>query len=266
VSIGTVRNLRRASQVTFFLIFLWLVLKTTFDVDFSPGAVSDIQLPHPVSLALEFDPLAALMTLLASGTLYRGLLWSLVILVPTIFMGRFFCGWICPLGTLNHWMSSFKSERRARKGTRLLDSNRYKPYQRIKYYVFFFVTGAALLGSLQAGLLDPLPLLARSIGTAVLPTLHTGALAMTSAARNTGLGPITAVAEVVYDGLDMAVLPYRQAHFHGVLLIGILFALILEVRHLRTSKGPGSLRRVQQVPSELPGRGQPNRGEQVASE
>ncbi|MBT8398752.1 MAG: 4Fe-4S binding protein, partial [Gemmatimonadetes bacterium] len=179
MSIRTVRNLRRGSQVTFFLVFVWLVLKTTFDVDFSPTTVSEIQLPYPVSIALEFDPLTALMTLLASGTLYKGLLWSLVVLIPTIFMGRFFCGWVCPLGTLNHWMSGFKSERKERKGKRLLDSNRYKPYQRIKYYIFFFVTGAALLGSLQAGLLDPLPLLARSIGTAVLPTLHTGALAMT---------------------------------------------------------------------------------------
>ncbi len=133
MTIRTVRNLRRGSQVFFFFLFLWLVLKTTFDVDFSPAEVSDIRLPYPVSIALEFDPLAALMTLLASGTLYKGLLWSLVILVPTIFLGRFFCGWICPLGTLNHWVSGIKPERKARKGKRLLDSNRYKPYQQIKY-------------------------------------------------------------------------------------------------------------------------------------
>ncbi len=234
MTIRTVRNLRRGSQIVFFSIFLWLVLKTTFGVDFSPAEVSEIQLPYPVSIALEFDPLAALMTLLASGTLYKGLLWSLVILVPTIFLGRFFCGWVCPLGTLNHWMSGFKSERKARKGKRLLDSNRYKPYQQIKYYIFFFVTGAALLGSLQAGLLDPLPLLARSIGTAVLPTLHTGVLAMTTAARNTGFGPLEVVAGGIYDALDVAVLPYRQAHFHGVLLIGTLFAAILILNRVFT--------------------------------
>ena len=78
MTIRTVRNLRRGSQILFFSIFVWLVLKTTFDVDFSPAEVSEIRLPYPVSLALEFDPLAALMTLLASGTLYKGLLWSLV--------------------------------------------------------------------------------------------------------------------------------------------------------------------------------------------
>lgn len=234
MSIRTVRNLRRGSQILFFLIFVWLVLETTFDVDFSPAEVSEIQLPYPVSIALEFDPLAALMTLLASGTLHKGLLWSLVILVPTIFMGRFFCGWMCPLGTLNHWMSAFKSERKERKGKKLLDSNRYKPYQRIKYYVLFFVTGAALLGSLQAGLLDPLPLLARSIGTAVLPTMHTGALAITSAARDTGIGPLAAVADLAYDGLDALVFPFSQMHFHGVLLIGTLFAAIMLLNRVFT--------------------------------
>jgi polyferredoxin len=219
VTIRTVRNLRRASQVLFFSIFVWLVLKTTFDVDLSPAEMSEIQLPYPVSIALEFDPLAALMTLLASGTLYKGLIWSLVILVPTVFLGRFFCGWVCPLGTLNHWMSAFKSERKERKGKKLLESNRYKPYQRIKYYVLFFVTGTALLGSLQAGLLDPLPLLARSLGTAVIPTIHTGALAFTAAARA---------------GLDATVLPFEQAHFHGVLLIGALFALVLVLNRVYT--------------------------------
>jgi len=234
MTIRTVRNLRRASQIGFFFFFLWLVLKTTFDVDISAAQGSEIRLPYPVSIALEFDPLAALMTLLAGGTLYKGLLWSLVILIPTIFIGRFFCGWMCPLGTLNHWMSGFKSERKERKGKRLLDSNRYKPYQRIKYYILFFVLGTALFGSLQAGLLDPLPLLARSIGTAVLPTLHTGALALTVAADNTGIGFLSVVADGIYGALRATVLPFRQAHFHGVLLIGSLFALIMVMNRVFT--------------------------------
>jgi polyferredoxin len=234
MTVQTVRNLRRTSQVVFFLIFFWLVLKTTFEVDFSPTEASEIELPYPVSLALEFDPLAALMTLLASGTLYKGLLWSLVILIPTIFIGRFFCGWVCPLGSLNHWMSGFRSERMSRRGKRLLESNRYKKYQRIKYYVLFFCLGAALLGSLQAGLLDPLPLLARSLGTAVLPTVHTGALALTSAARDTGIGPLAVVAQGFYDLLAATLLPFRQAHFHGVVLIGIVFVTILLLNRVFT--------------------------------
>jgi polyferredoxin len=231
---STVRNIRRTAQASFFALFLWLVLKTTFDVDFSPSDASEISLPYPVSIALEFDPLAATMTLLAGGTLYKGLLWSLVILIPTVFLGRFFCGWVCPLGTLNHWMSGFKSERKERKGKRLLESNRYKPYQRIKYYILFFVLGSALLGSLQAGLLDPLPLLARSLGTAVLPALHSGALALVSGADATGVGALSAVADGIYWALAASVLPFRQAHYHGVLLIGSFFAAILLLNRVYT--------------------------------
>ena len=234
MTIQTVRNLRRTSQVVFFLIFFWLILKTSFEVDLSPAEASDIRLPYPVSIALELDPLAALMTLLASGTLHKGLLWSLVIVIPTIFMGRFFCGWICPLGSLNHWLSAFKSERKFRRGKKLLDANRYKPYQRIKYYILFFCLGAALLGSLQAGLLDPLPLLARSIGTAVLPTLHTAALTLAAATRDTGIGPLAAVGQGLYDVLAATLLPFRQAHFHGVVLIGAVFGLILLMNRVYT--------------------------------
>ena len=61
-----------------------------------------------------------------------------------------------------------------------------------------------------------------------------GALAMTSAARDTGIGPLAAVADLAYDGLDLPVLPFRQAHFHGVLLIGTLFAAILLLNRVFT--------------------------------
>jgi len=165
MNIKTVVNLRRFSQILFFLIFFWLILKTNFEVNLDPQNPNEILLPWPVSIALEFDPLTALGILLADGTIYKGLLWSLMILIPTIFFGRFFCGWVCPMGTLNHWLSEVRSERLIRKGKGKIESNRYKKYQRIKYYIFFFFIAAALTGSLQLGLLDPLPLMARSVGT-----------------------------------------------------------------------------------------------------
>jgi len=234
MTIKTVRNLRRISQVIFFLIFFWLVLKTTFEVSFNPADVSEIKLPLPVSIALQFDPLAALMSLLASGTLYKGMLWALVILIPTIFIGRFFCGWICPLGSLNHWLSEVKSERRSYRGKGKIESNRYRPYQRIKYYVLFFCLGAALLGSVQAGLLDPLPLLARSLGTAVLPTIHSAAAGMVAWGGQTGIPPLAWAAQFIYDLIAPVLLTYRQAHFHGLLTIGLLFAVILLLNRVFT--------------------------------
>ncbi len=234
MTMRTVRNLRRLSQLIFFLIFFWLILKTNFDVNFNPSETSDIRLPYPVSIALEFDPLTALGTLLSSGTIYKGLLWSLVILIPTIFIGRFFCGWVCPLGTLNHWISEIPSERSRRKGKRKIESNRYKKYQRIKYYIFLVFIAAALTGTLQIGLIDPLPLLARSIGTVVLPTVHTSALGIVGWVKSLGYPPLGDSAQAVYDFAASFLFNFRPVHFHGILSIGFLFIIILILNRLYT--------------------------------
>ncbi len=232
MSIKTVRNLRRLSQIVFFVIFFWLILKTNFDVDFSVANGSDIHLPYPVSLFLQFDPLTALGTLLSSWTVYEGLLWSLVILIPTIFLGRFFCGWICPMGSLNHWISEIRSERITHRGKGKIESNRYKKYQRIKYYIFFFFIGAALMGTLQVGLLDPLPFLARSIGTVVLPTVQSAALGVVGWIKSIGYPPLGNAAQSVYDTISPLVLNYRPVYFHAILTIGLLFVVVLLLNRL----------------------------------
>lgn len=232
MNIKTTRNLRRISQFLFFAIFFWLILKTNFEVNFS--GEGDITLPYPVSLFLEFDPLTALGTLLATGTLYKGLLWSLVILIPTIFLGRFFCGWICPLGTLNHWISEIPSERLKRKGKGKINSNRYKKYQRIKYYIFLIFIAGSLVGTLQVGLLDPLPFLARSIGTVVLPTVHTASLATVMWIKSIGWPPLGNAAEFVYNLIAAMILPFRQMHFHTIFSLGLFFILVLGLNRVFT--------------------------------
>ncbi len=234
MTIKTVRNLRRISQVVFFAVFFWLILKTTFEVNFNPADASEIRLPYPVSIALEFDPLVALATILSSGTLHKGLLWSLVILIPTIFLGRFFCGWVCPMGSLNHWISEISSERLKRKGAGKIESNRYKKYQRIKYYILLVFLGAAFLGTLQIGLLDPLALLARSIGTVLLPMLHTATVGVLSFFKGQGSPLLADGAQSVYDSVSPLFLTYRQSFFHTILTIGTLFFVILVLNRIFT--------------------------------
>jgi polyferredoxin len=234
MTIQTVRNLRRVSQVLFFMIFFWLILKTNFQPHFNPVDKVDIRLPYPVSIALQFDPLTALGTLLSSGTVYKGLLWSLVILIPTIFIGRFFCGWVCPLGSLNHWISEIPSERLRRKGKGKIDSNRYKKYQRIKYYILLVFVAAALMGTLQIGLLDPLPFLARSIGTVVLPTIHTAALSAVGWFKDLGWPPLGNAVQAVYDFIAPALFNYRQVHFHAIFSLALFFLVVLVLNRIFT--------------------------------
>ena len=123
--------LRRISQIFFLLLFLALLVFTSLHSMF--GTTSDIHLRGPVRLFFEWDPLVAVANALATHALYRGLLWSLVILLPTLFLGRFFCGWICPMGTLQHFVANMPSE--AKRGKQRIDSNRYKRWQTVKYVV-----------------------------------------------------------------------------------------------------------------------------------
>jgi len=215
-------------------VFFWLILKTNFEINISPEAGADIALPYPVSIALEFDPLVMIGTLLSTGTIYKGLLWALVILIPTIFIGRFFCGWICPLGTLNHWISEINSERRSRKGKNKIESNRYKKYQRIKYYILLVFLSSALVGTLQIGLLDPLPFLARSIGTVVLPSLHSAANQTLELVKSWNISFLSVQAQVIYDFISPILLPFRQAHFHTILTIGLMFTIVVVLNRIFT--------------------------------
>jgi polyferredoxin len=101
----TLSNLRRLSQI----LFLSILLRSEFRGSLQARG-DEIRLPYPVQLFFQLDPLVAISNALASRALYHGLVWSLVVLIPTFFLGRFFCGWVCPLGTLNHLFGSLKSE------------------------------------------------------------------------------------------------------------------------------------------------------------
>ena len=144
--------------VTLALFLAWVLLATFANLERFPT------LRTWVSKYLEVDPLVALATALATHTVYRGLLWSLIILIPTLFLGRFFCGWICPLGTLNHFIGWLFAKRGP--------ADAYHPRQRLKYVLLIALLVTAALGSVQVGLLDPLCLLHRSVSTAALPALE----------------------------------------------------------------------------------------------
>ena len=108
---------RSISQIFFLLLFLSLLFFTS--LSFFPGGSTEIHLSAPVRLFFEWDPLVALVNALAGHALYRGLIWSLIILAPTLFLGRFFCGWICPMGTLQHFVGNMPSE--AKRGKQRID-------------------------------------------------------------------------------------------------------------------------------------------------
>ncbi len=214
---------RRISQIFFLLLFLALLIFTSLRP--SAGATGDIHLRAPVRLFFELDPLVALANALAGHALYRGLIWSLLILVPTLFLGRFFCGWICPMGTLQHWIGSWQSE--AKRGKQRVESNRYKRWQTIKYVVLIAGLVAAAFGSMVIGWLDPFSLLVRSLGLAFLPAFNYAMRAVLTPLERSPVGAIKSTAEGIHAVLGALVLEFRQAHYAQGLALGILFLVIL---------------------------------------
>lgn len=144
---------RRISQAACLLLFLFLLWRTD----------------SAARVFLQIDPLVAVANAAATRALYRGLLWSLLILVPALFLGRFFCGWICPLGTILHLAGNLKSP--WKRGPRLTTSNRYRPWQILKYWLLAMLLAASLFGVGLLLALDPISLLVRSLGGSILPGL-----------------------------------------------------------------------------------------------
>jgi len=189
------------------------------------AAQGEIRLPYPVSLFLQADPLAAVANALTNHALYRGLLWSLVILVPTFFLGRFFCGWICPLGTLNHLASDLKSEKK--RGLQRIESNRYKRWQTLKYYILIAGLVSAVFGGLLIGVMDPISLLVRSLGLSILPSVNYLFNALFEALGRTGVGGLRLLADILEFILKEAILSFKQPYFRQGFFLGLIFIAVL---------------------------------------
>src|SRR5437762_128501 len=85
-------KIRRAYEVLFLGLFLFFLLIT--DLRYLKG--------WPVSLFLEATPLVAVSTALTTHTIYRNLVWGLLVIAVTMMLGRVWCNWMCPFGILHH--------------------------------------------------------------------------------------------------------------------------------------------------------------------
>ncbi len=221
-----VTTLRSFLQLVFFLLFLFLLLRTEFRGTFA-AAAGDLRLRYPVSFFFQLDPLIALSNALATRALYRGLLWTLVILIPTFLLGRFFCGWICPLGSLNHFFGSLNSEEK--RGKQLIESNRYKRWQTTKYYLLIIGACAALFGAGIAGWLDPFSLLVRSLSLSILPATSYGLRAFLGVLAHSPFAWLQIAGNLLHYVLGSLFLSLKQPYFREGVWLGLIFIAVLSV-------------------------------------
>src|SRR5690242_6843157 len=115
-------KIRRAYEALFLGLFLFFLLIT--DLRYLKG--------WPVSLFLEATPLVAVATALTTHTLYRNLVWGLVVIAVTLMLGRVWCNWMCPFGILHHAFGWIGNRRNTKQ---MIEVNRYRKIFAIKYYI-----------------------------------------------------------------------------------------------------------------------------------
>jgi len=158
-------TVRQISQAFFFSMFAWFCIVATV------GEKLWQLRGWPVNWFLQLDPLVAIGTILTTHTLYWPLLWALATIILTIIFGRFFCSWVCPFGSLHHFVGFLGN--RKKTAPQKIQLNKYRKAQCIKYLIlifFLFMAAFPSIGvTLQTGLLDPIPLITRSFNLVLLP-------------------------------------------------------------------------------------------------
>jgi ferredoxin len=171
----------------FFALFLWFCIVATVG-----DRLWQIR-NWPINWFLQLDPLVALGTILSTGKFYWSLHCALGTVVLTIIFGRYFCSWLCPFGSIHHFVGYLGN--RNKKVADRIRLNRYRKAQCIKYLVLVFLLGMAafpsLASTLQTGLLDPIPLVTRSVNLVLLPILDRGTSLTSVDARFYELGWLT---------------------------------------------------------------------------
>ncbi|WP_020676019.1 4Fe-4S binding protein [Geopsychrobacter electrodiphilus] len=210
------RKWRILVQSLTLLGFCWLFLQTEYR--------GTDELAYPVSLLFRLDPLALVSAFFASGKTDFILLWpAFLLLVLTIIFGRFFCGWLCPLGSLLDFLGA--PLRRSQ--------SRFSGWPKFKYYLLSALTLASLCGLQLFGLFDPLSIFLRSLTLAINPVWNLLANTTFDWLYQAKLPLISSTADVVYPFFRDHLLAFRQPVFLLTILTAFVFLAVILLERLQ---------------------------------
>jgi len=174
------------------------------------------------NLFFRLDPLAGAMSMLAGRRFLPALLLSLLTIGLTLMVGRVWCAWICPLGTLLDWTPA-RQQPNAALGPE-------SPWRRVKYILLIAILASAIAGSLTVLLLDPIVLTSQMVGRVFLPLVEQAfSLLERAGFAIPWTRPLVSSADNLLRG---TIFPLERHFYGGAVLIGLVFAGILALNAL----------------------------------
>jgi len=227
--------IRRISQAFFLGLFLFLLVETRLahdvyqDYSMAVSTGEEIVLEKPVGFFFELDPLVWLSSLISGHQWNAGALWAVLVLVLTLFLGRVFCGFICPLGTMHHLAGALRP---ALKGSERIKANKKAPSQKVKYFILIAAVVSALLGLNWVGLFDPMAFLFRGMALAILPGIGDALREVFHAMAQSDVK----IFNLLSYGAEVLVAPvfgYEGKAYQTAWFMGILFLVVLFLNRIR---------------------------------
>jgi polyferredoxin len=207
----------RLTQLIFLALFLVLFVQTEYR--------GKDEINTAVNAFFRADPLMLFSYVLAAKSWTWLLLPAVMMAAATLLLGRFFCGWICPLGTVLDLITT-----RIRKTIpiRALKGN-------LKYWLLVPLLSASLFNLNLAGLLDPIAILLRALSFFLYPLLGL-------TAREGWVGLYRLIGErrdplaPAYNLLHNHLLPFREtmyplAFLSALVLLGVILLERYEERN-----------------------------------
>jgi len=145
-------TLRWLIQIFFLVLFIFFFTQTRYGI---PARLQN--------LFFRFDPLILIITSIAYRAVIAAALLSIFLIIGTFVFGRFFCGFICPLGTIIDIFDSIISHSPP--------VIKIPSFKNGKYLILLFLIISAFLGSSFVHFFDPLVIFERSLTLLLYPVL-----------------------------------------------------------------------------------------------